>query len=69
MIPHSSVRRLIALTCAAVAAAIITPVAVSSSADAASLQQVTSFGNNPTNLGMYVYRPDGLPANPPLPVQ
>ncbi|HST84418.1 MAG TPA: PHB depolymerase family esterase [Kineosporiaceae bacterium] len=66
MAPLSSVRRLIAVVCAAVATAIITPVALSSSADAASLQQVTNFGTNPTNLEMYVYRPDGLPANPPL---
>jgi acetylxylan esterase len=64
--PLNSARRLIAVVCAAVATAIITPVALSSSADAASLQQITNFGTNPSNLEMYVYRPDGLPANPPL---
>ncbi|MEO3775553.1 PHB depolymerase family esterase [Micromonospora sp. B11E3] len=40
-------------------------VAVSAPAQAASLTQVTGFGSNPGNLAMYVYRPDGLPANSP----
>ncbi|PPQ92984.1 hypothetical protein CVT25_000185 [Psilocybe cyanescens] len=31
-----------------------------------SLQQVTNFGSNPTNVGMYVYRPTGLAAKPAL---
>ncbi|KAH9484830.1 putative acetylxylan esterase A [Psilocybe cubensis] len=31
-----------------------------------SLQQVTNFGSNPTNVGMYLYRPNGLAANPAL---
>jgi acetylxylan esterase len=66
VIPLSSIRRLVALACAAIVTVAIAPIALSSSADAASLQQVTNFGTNPTNLGMYVYRPDGLPANPPL---
>jgi acetylxylan esterase len=30
------------------------------------LQQVTNFGNNPTNVKMFVYRPTGLAANPAL---
>ncbi|MEU9521459.1 PHB depolymerase family esterase [Streptomyces sp. NPDC048224] len=30
------------------------------------LQQVTGFGSNPGNLGMYVYAPADLPANAPL---
>jgi acetylxylan esterase len=34
------------------------------SASAASLTQVTDFGANPSNLEMYVYRPDSAPARP-----
>jgi len=33
---------------------------------AASLTQVTNFGNNPSNLGMYIYVPDQLAAKPAL---
>jgi len=36
----------------------------SAPASAASLVQITNFGNNPTNLGMYLYVPDTRPANP-----
>jgi len=57
---------LIALACAAIAAVAVAPVVTSSSAQAATLQQVTGFGTNPSNLEMYVYRPDGLPAHPAL---
>jgi len=32
---------------------------------AAGLEPVTSFGSNPGNLSMYVYRPNGLPAGAP----
>ncbi|WP_329102718.1 PHB depolymerase family esterase [Micromonospora sp. NBC_01699] len=46
-----------------VAAAVLTAAAP---AQAASLTQVTGFGNNPGNLTMYAYRPDGLPSNAPL---
>ncbi len=35
-------------------------------ASAAALVQVGDFGNNPTNLRMYVYAPDVLPARPAL---
>lgn len=35
-------------------------------ASAATLTQVTNFGDNPGNLGMYVYIPDGLTGSPPL---
>ncbi|KAI6783323.1 acetylxylan esterase A-like protein [Emericellopsis cladophorae] len=35
-------------------------------ASAAQLQQVSDFGSNPSNVRMYVYKPDNLPANPPL---
>ncbi|MGW2900432.1 extracellular catalytic domain type 1 short-chain-length polyhydroxyalkanoate depolymerase [Streptomyces sp. NPDC001212] len=34
------------------------------SAQAASLTEVTGFGTNPSNLRMYVYRPDSAPARP-----
>jgi len=35
-----------------------------SPAAAASLQEVTGFGTNPTNLRMHLYVPDQRPANP-----
>ncbi|MBD3141573.1 esterase, partial [Microbispora bryophytorum] len=35
-------------------------------AAAASLTRVTSFGNNPTNLNMYLYVPDRVAARPAL---
>ncbi|KAI1179248.1 carbohydrate esterase family 1 protein [Nemania sp. FL0916] len=35
-----------------------------SSGLAASLQQVTGFGNNPSSLQMYIYVPDVVPTNP-----
>ncbi|GIH57002.1 hypothetical protein Mro02_39160 [Microbispora rosea subsp. aerata] len=35
-------------------------------ADAASLTRVTGFGNNPTNLNMYIYVPDRVAARPAL---
>ncbi|TID06137.1 putative acetylxylan esterase A [Colletotrichum higginsianum] len=35
-------------------------------ASAASLQQVTSFGANPSGAKMYIYVPDRLAANPPV---
>jgi poly(hydroxyalkanoate) depolymerase family esterase len=35
-------------------------------AQAATLTQVTSFGSNPGNLNMFVYRPDGLGSGAPL---
>ena len=41
-------------------------VATAGPAAAASLQQVTNFGNNPTNLKMYVYVPDRVQAKPPI---
>ncbi len=36
------------------------------SAKAASLVQVTNFGNNPSNLQMYIYVPNSVTANPPI---
>ncbi|MEV4461969.1 esterase, partial [Microbispora sp. NPDC049633] len=35
-------------------------------AAAASLTRVTGFGNNPTNLNMYIYVPDRVAARPAL---
>ncbi|TQS17813.1 esterase, partial [Microbispora sp. KK1-11] len=35
-------------------------------AAAASLTRVTGFGNNPTNLNMYLYVPDRVAARPAL---
>ena len=35
-------------------------------AKAASLVQVTNFGNNPSNLQMYIYVPNSVQANPPI---
>ena len=59
--PRTVVRTLVVLLAGAVGLLIaVRP------AEAATLQQVTSFGSNPGNLAMYVYRPDGLPANAPL---
>ncbi len=46
--------------------ALAASLAVSASAQAASLVQVTGFGTNPTNLTMHLYVPDTLQARPPL---
>jgi acetylxylan esterase len=35
-------------------------------ASAAALQEVTGFGQNPSNIKMFLYVPDNLPANPPI---
>jgi poly(hydroxyalkanoate) depolymerase family esterase len=52
----------IALALASALAVFMAPKA----AHAAQLQQVTNFGNNPGNLGMYVYVPDNVAPNPAL---
>jgi len=56
---------LLALTAAvsAVGASVLLPAAP---AAAATLQEVTGFGANPTNLRMHLYVPDRLPPNPAL---
>ena len=41
-------------------------VQVAPEAEAASLVQVTNFGNNPSNLQMYVYVPNNVRASPPI---
>jgi len=66
MFTTRKVRSLIALAGLALAGAAVVPVVTSAPAQAATLQQVTGFGTNPSNLEMYVYRPDGLPAHPAL---
>lgn len=40
--------------------------ALASLSDAASLQQVTNWGNNPSGIRAYIYVPDKLAANPAL---
>ncbi len=57
-------------TLAVIAGAVLALGAVGTTASppahAAQLQQVTNFGANPSNLGMYVYVPDNLPADAPI---
>jgi poly(hydroxyalkanoate) depolymerase family esterase len=43
---------------------LVTALVGAAPAQAASLVKVSNFGTNPTNLQMYVYRPDNLPAHP-----
>ena len=38
-------------------------------ASAASLTRVTNFGNNPSNLNMYIYVPNNVSAHPALPAR
>ena len=64
--PRRRFWRLLALAAVAVSSLFIGPVVVSGPAQAASLVPVTNFGANPSNLQMYVYRPDNLPAHPGL---
>src|SRR6478609_5552761 len=39
---------------------------IASSASAATAQQVSSFGNNPTGIGMYLYTPSNVVSRPPI---
>jgi poly(hydroxyalkanoate) depolymerase family esterase len=50
----------------AVLAAAVMVVLSAPTASAASLVQVTNFGNNPTNLGMYEYVPNNVAAHPAI---
>lgn len=59
-------RALLATVAAAVLAAIGALVVLVQPASAASLVQVTNFGANPTNLGMYEYVPNNVQAHPPI---
>ncbi|GKT85957.1 PHB depolymerase family esterase [Colletotrichum tofieldiae] len=45
---------------------ILSAIGLAVSASAASLQQVTNFGSNPSGVKMYIYVPDQLAANPPI---
>jgi len=60
----TSARKLHALLAVLVAAMTGAWLAVAQPASAASLTQVTNFGANPTNLGMYLYVPDRVAARP-----
>ena len=57
-------RRHLGLVAAALVAALIGVLFQVSSASAATLTQVSGFGANPSQLEMYVYRPDSAPAQP-----
>ncbi len=58
--------RVAGATLVAFAATATAVVAAAPAAHAATLTQVTSFGSNPGNLTMFVYRPDGLASGAPL---
>src|SRR5215468_3860029 len=51
---------------AAAAVAVVASLSLAHPAAAASLVQVTSFGDNPGNMQMYVYVPDSHPARPAI---
>ncbi|MEO3796004.1 PHB depolymerase family esterase [Nonomuraea sp. B10E15] len=57
--------RVLASACAAALLAVMT-VALGSPAVAASLVEVTGFGNNPGNMRMHVYVPDSHPTSPAI---
>ncbi|TDB70701.1 PHB depolymerase family esterase, partial [Micromonospora sp. KC721] len=59
-------KRLLAAAVAAVLASLGIALVTSQPASAAALTQVFNFGNNPTNLNMYVYAPDRLASRPAL---
>jgi poly(hydroxyalkanoate) depolymerase family esterase len=50
----------------AMAVALVTTLGLASQASAATLERITSFGNNPGNLIMFRYVPTGLPSGRPL---
>jgi acetylxylan esterase len=61
------ISKALAAVCAAVACAAMTlALGLTAPASAASLTQVTDFGNNPGGAQMYVYVPDTHPANPAI---
>ncbi|WBB79917.1 PHB depolymerase family esterase [Micromonospora sp. WMMD882] len=62
--PPSVLTRL-AAALAGAALAVTAAVVAATPAQAATLTPVSGFGSNPGNLGMYAYRPDGLPGNAP----
>lgn len=50
----------------ALLAAVVSTVLVAPTASAASLVQITNFGNNPTNLQMFLYVPNNVRPHPPI---
>jgi poly(hydroxyalkanoate) depolymerase family esterase len=59
-------RRILAAIGAAMLASLGVAAVTSQPASAATLTQVVDFGNNPTNLNMFVYAPDTLAAQPAM---
>ncbi len=66
MVVSLPLRWLASLAAAVLACTTAFVVSAAGPAQAATLQQVTSFGSNPGALAMYSYRPDGLPSGAPL---
>ncbi|ONI87731.1 esterase [Saccharothrix sp. ALI-22-I] len=60
------IRRNLLLAAAASLAVVGIALPVSTPASAASLTEVTSFGNNPGGMRMHIYVPDSRPANPAI---
>jgi len=58
--------RVLAAATAVLAAAAIAVTAPAAAAPAASLTQVTNFGNNPSNLQMYEYVPNSVQQHPAI---
>jgi poly(hydroxyalkanoate) depolymerase family esterase len=59
-------RATLATAAAVLIGAVAAAVTFASPASAASLTQITSFGTNPTNLGMYLYVPNTVTAHPAI---
>ncbi|MFC7388404.1 extracellular catalytic domain type 1 short-chain-length polyhydroxyalkanoate depolymerase, partial [Sphaerisporangium rhizosphaerae] len=59
-------RKLLAMLAAALPLALASMLMAMWPASAASLTRVTGFGNNPTNLNMYIYVPNNVAARPAL---
>lgn len=68
-VPARAVRAAGVLLALAVAVATTLVVTAAPPAQAATLQQVASFGSNPGALTMFSYRPDGLPSGAPVVVE
>ena len=68
-VPARADRAVGVLLALAVTGATTLVVAAAPPAQAATLQQVASFGSNPRALTMFSYRPDGLPSGAPVVVE
>ncbi|GGZ91690.1 PHB depolymerase family esterase [Streptomyces echinoruber] len=66
MPPGRRLGRLLAALLGGVVPLLAAALLAAPAARAASLTEVTGFGDNPSNLRMYVYRPDSAPAHPAL---